>query len=134
MATTTPPTPLPTAPSPTAQLEGAAPSVPHSPPTPGPVAPMGDSSVAPVSPAPVQARHQREDTPFPSQPVQQREPTAFHPSEGAFIHQTSRHSHCCSNSFTIHHSAPFFPPTLTSPTSYNGPNQHHLHCPCPCHQ
>ena len=66
---------MPTAQLPTAQLEGAAPSVPHSPPIPGPVAPIGDSTVAPVSPAPVQACHQREDTPFPSQPVQQREPT-----------------------------------------------------------
>ena len=75
MATTTPPTPLPTAPFPTDRLEGAAPLVPCSPPTPGPVAPIGDSAVAPVSPAPVQARHQREDTPFLSQPVQQREPT-----------------------------------------------------------
>ena len=75
VTTTTPPTPLPTAPLPTARLEGAAPSVPHSPPTPGPVAPIGDSTVAPVSPDPVQARHQREDTPFPSQSVQQREPT-----------------------------------------------------------
>ena len=75
MATTTPPNPLLTAPLPTARLEGAAPSVPHSPPTPGPVAPIGDSTVAPVSPAPVQAHHQREDTPFPLQPVQQWEPT-----------------------------------------------------------
>ena len=46
------------------------PLVPHSPPTPGPLAPIGDSAVAAVSPAPVQAHHQREDTPFPSQPVQ----------------------------------------------------------------
>ena len=57
MATTTPPTPLPTAQLSTAQLEGAAPPVPHSPPTPGPVAPIGDSAVAPVSPAPFQAHH-----------------------------------------------------------------------------
>ena len=75
VATTTPPTPLATAPLTTAQFEGAAPSVACSPPTPGPVAPIGDSAIAPVSPAPVQARHQREDTPFSSQPVQQREPT-----------------------------------------------------------
>ena len=75
MATTTPPTPLPTAPLPIAQLEGAAPSAPCSPPTPGPVAPIGDSAVGPVSPAPVQARHQREGTPFSLQPVQQREST-----------------------------------------------------------
>ena len=74
MATTTPPTPLPTAPLHNAQFEGAAPTVPRSPPTPGPVAPIGNSVVAPVSPAPVQPRHQREDTPFSSHPVQLREP------------------------------------------------------------
>ena len=39
------------------------------------MAPIGDSADVPVSPAPVQARHQREDMPFPLQPVQQREPT-----------------------------------------------------------
>ena len=75
MATTTPPTPLPTAPFLTARLEGAASLAPHSPPTPGPVAPIGDSTIAPVFPAPVQACHQREDTPFSLQPVQQSEPT-----------------------------------------------------------
>ena len=53
VATTTHPTPSPTAPLPTARLEGAAPLVPCSPRTPGPVAPIGDSAVAPVSPAPV---------------------------------------------------------------------------------
>ena len=75
MADTTPPTPLPTAPLPTARLVGAAPSVHHSRPSPGPMAPIGYSAVAPVSPTPVKARHQREDTPFSLQSVQQRKPT-----------------------------------------------------------
>ena len=39
------------------------------------MAPIGDSGVDPVSPATVQARHQREDTPLPFQPVQRREST-----------------------------------------------------------
>ena len=75
MATTTPPTPLPTAPLPTARLEGAASLVLCSPPTPDPVTPIGDTTIAPVSPAPAQARHQKEDIPFLSQPVPPREPT-----------------------------------------------------------
>ena len=53
------------------------------------MAPIGDSGVDPVSPATVQARHQREDTPLPLQPVQRRESTVpstyqrEHPSKPA---------------------------------------------------
>ena len=133
VATTTPPTPLPTA-----QLEGAASLVPCSPPTPGPVAPLVTLLLLQCPLLQSKLITRGRIYLFRCNQCNRGSPQSLPPIRGS-LHPPNQPSlpplfPLFTNSFTIHRSVPFHPPTLTNPTSYIGPSQHYLHCQCPRHQ